>query len=267
MDDGNRLLLSGDEAVALAAWHAGVALGTGYPGTPSTEILETFLGAGRPRPMVPNEKVALEVAIGAAFGGRQRHGHDEACRPERRRRSPLHRRLHRSGRRAGDRLGRRSGHGTPARTNRTTAATPSPPACPCSNRPTPRRLTISPSLAIRDFRALELARSASRHHPRLPHSKTVVCPRPRRDTPKAAHFDRDIHGRVMIPSNARPAHRRLRQKLAEMAQWNEACALNARCRAAKSPGHRHLRHFLHARSRSRAGRRRAETGPHLSAAA
>jgi TPP-dependent indolepyruvate ferredoxin oxidoreductase alpha subunit len=38
--DLERQLLNGDEAVALAALHAGVALGTGYPGTPSTEILE-----------------------------------------------------------------------------------------------------------------------------------------------------------------------------------------------------------------------------------
>ncbi len=40
------MLLSGDEAVALAAFHAGVALGTGYPGTPSTEILEEFAALG-----------------------------------------------------------------------------------------------------------------------------------------------------------------------------------------------------------------------------
>ena len=37
-----RMLLSGDEAVALAAFNAGVHLGTGYPGTPSTEILEAL---------------------------------------------------------------------------------------------------------------------------------------------------------------------------------------------------------------------------------
>ena len=42
----DRQLLSGDEAVALAALHAGVALGTGYPGTPSTEILEAFAALG-----------------------------------------------------------------------------------------------------------------------------------------------------------------------------------------------------------------------------
>ena len=39
-------LLSGDNAIALAALHAGVALGTGYPGTPSTEILELFSELG-----------------------------------------------------------------------------------------------------------------------------------------------------------------------------------------------------------------------------
>ena len=69
MDTDSRLLLSGDEAIALAAWHAGVALGTGYPGTPSTEILERFSTLGGRAQWSPNEKVALEVAIGAAFGG------------------------------------------------------------------------------------------------------------------------------------------------------------------------------------------------------
>ena len=61
-------LLSGNEAVALAARDAGVALGAGYPGTPSTEILEYFHELGGRAQWAPNEKVALEVALGAAFG-------------------------------------------------------------------------------------------------------------------------------------------------------------------------------------------------------
>ena len=65
----DRMLLSGDEAVALAAFNAGVRLGTGYPGTPSTEILEAFARLGGKAQWAPNEKVALEVALGAAFGG------------------------------------------------------------------------------------------------------------------------------------------------------------------------------------------------------
>src|SRR5512141_228078 len=69
MNETNRLLLSGDEAIALAARHSGVALGAGYPGTPSTEILETFSEYGGKAQWSPNEKVALEVAIGASFGG------------------------------------------------------------------------------------------------------------------------------------------------------------------------------------------------------
>ena len=59
MSDSKRVLLSGDEAVALAALHAGVALGTGYPGTPSTEILESFSEIGGRSQWSPNEKVAL----------------------------------------------------------------------------------------------------------------------------------------------------------------------------------------------------------------
>jgi indolepyruvate ferredoxin oxidoreductase alpha subunit len=67
--DQERQLLNGDEAVALAALHAGVALGTGYPGTPSTEILETLDHLGGRAQWSPNEKVALEVGIGVAFAG------------------------------------------------------------------------------------------------------------------------------------------------------------------------------------------------------
>src|ERR1035437_9226604 len=46
MPSARRQLLSGNEAIALAARDAGVALGTGYPGTPSTEILERFSELG-----------------------------------------------------------------------------------------------------------------------------------------------------------------------------------------------------------------------------
>ena len=55
MSDSERVFLSGDEAVALAALHAGVALGTGYPGTPSTEILERFSELGGQAQWAPNE--------------------------------------------------------------------------------------------------------------------------------------------------------------------------------------------------------------------
>src|SRR5208337_5132941 len=50
-----------------AAFDAGVSLGTGYPGTPSTEILEAFDAYGGRAQWAPNEKVALEVALGVAM--------------------------------------------------------------------------------------------------------------------------------------------------------------------------------------------------------
>ena len=43
---GKKRILSGDEAVAHAALACGLTLGSGYPGTPSTEILETVSSLG-----------------------------------------------------------------------------------------------------------------------------------------------------------------------------------------------------------------------------
>jgi indolepyruvate ferredoxin oxidoreductase alpha subunit len=64
------ILLSGNEAIAQGAWEAGVLVGAGYPGTPSTEILENLVRKPGVRcEWAPNEKVALEVAIGASFAG------------------------------------------------------------------------------------------------------------------------------------------------------------------------------------------------------
>jgi indolepyruvate ferredoxin oxidoreductase, alpha subunit len=63
-------LLSGNEAMARGAWEAGVRVGAGYPGTPSTEILEALARLpGVDCEWSPNEKVALEVAVGASLGG------------------------------------------------------------------------------------------------------------------------------------------------------------------------------------------------------
>ncbi|OGO30519.1 MAG: indolepyruvate ferredoxin oxidoreductase subunit alpha [Chloroflexi bacterium RBG_16_56_11] len=63
-------LLSGNEAMALGAYHAGVQVAAAYPGTPSTEILENL---SRFKDIYAewstNEKVAMEVALGAAYTG------------------------------------------------------------------------------------------------------------------------------------------------------------------------------------------------------
>ena len=65
-------LLMGNEAVALGAIAAGVSVVSGYPGTPSTEVLETIAKRNPGHIHVEwsvNEKAGLEVAAGAAYAG------------------------------------------------------------------------------------------------------------------------------------------------------------------------------------------------------
>lgn len=63
-------LMLGNEAVARGAYEAGVTVATAYPGTPSTEITENIaLYEDIYSEWSPNEKVALEVAVGASIAG------------------------------------------------------------------------------------------------------------------------------------------------------------------------------------------------------
>jgi indolepyruvate ferredoxin oxidoreductase alpha subunit len=63
-------LLSGNEAIALGAYHAGVQVAAAYPGTPSTEILENLAHfKDIYAEWSTNEKVAMELAMGAAYTG------------------------------------------------------------------------------------------------------------------------------------------------------------------------------------------------------
>jgi len=70
-----KLALLGDEAVALGALHAGVSASYGYPGTPSTEILQYLIDeykkGGPVARWCSNEKAALEAALGVSFAGRR----------------------------------------------------------------------------------------------------------------------------------------------------------------------------------------------------
>jgi indolepyruvate ferredoxin oxidoreductase alpha subunit len=218
-------LLSGDEAVALAAIDAGVRLGTGYPGTPSTEILETFEKLGGRAQWSPNEKVALEVAIGVAFSGARalvtmKHvGLNVAA-------DPLF---------------------TVAYTRLDGAlvvvSADDPGMASSQNEQDNRRYALAagvPMLEPSDsqeayeytLRAIELSERWQcpvllRMTTRVCHSKTIV----RRGTVKIAapgepHFEHDFASRVMIPAYAKPAHRRLRKRLAEIAAWNDEEGLN-----------------------------------------
>lgn len=224
MKDSTRLLLSGDEAIALAARDAGVALGAGYPGTPSTEILEAFAGYGGKAQWSPNEKVALEVAIGAAFGGARamatmKHvGLNVAS-------DPLF---------------------TAAYTGVSGAlvivSADDPGMASSQNEQDNRRYAVAAGVPMLEpgdsqeaydfmLSAVEISERWNipvllRVTTRVCHSYTVVKPREAHAKPPPVEFRRDIKGRVMIPAYARSAHRKLRQKLEEMQAWNESSSLN-----------------------------------------
>jgi indolepyruvate ferredoxin oxidoreductase alpha subunit len=64
--------MSGNQAIARGAWEAGVHYATGYPGTPSTEILETIFAFPEVESdWSTNEKVALDVALGVSLAGKR----------------------------------------------------------------------------------------------------------------------------------------------------------------------------------------------------
>ncbi|MDO5755143.1 MAG: indolepyruvate ferredoxin oxidoreductase subunit alpha [Tissierellia bacterium] len=68
-----KVILLGNEAIARGAYEAGVAVSSAYPGTPSTEISESLVQYKEDVycEWAPNEKVALEVAIGASIVGKR----------------------------------------------------------------------------------------------------------------------------------------------------------------------------------------------------
>ena len=234
MREVKRLLLSGNEAVALAALHCGVHLGTGYPGTPSTEILETFSAYGGRAQWAPNEKVALEVGLGVAFGrGRS-----------------LVTMKHVGLNVAADPLFTAAYTGVSGALVLVTADDPG--MASSQNEQDNRHYARAAGLAMLepsdsqeayDFTKAALELSESYHVPvllrlttRVCHSKTVVAPVAASVQGPEPCFERDVRGRVMIPANARPAHRRLREKLAALTEWNENLSLNQVIEGDKSLG-------------------------------
>jgi indolepyruvate ferredoxin oxidoreductase alpha subunit len=199
-------------------------LGTGYPGTPSTEILENFSALGGHAQWAPNEKVALEVALGAAFAGARaiatmKHvGLNVAA-------DPLF---------------------TAAYTGVTGAlivvSADDPGMASSQNEQDNRHYAAAAGLPMLEpadsqeaydftFQAVEISERWKipvllRMTTRVCHSRTIVRPRAAHVPPRSPHFERDVRGRVMIPAYARPAYRRLRQKLSEIQAWNETCPLN-----------------------------------------
>lgn len=223
----NKLLLSGNEAVALAAFDCGVNLGCGYPGTPSSEILDEFNKLGGSAEWEPNEKCALETAIGVALaGGRSivtmKHvGLNVAADP----------------------FFTIAYSGTPG--GLVVISADDPGMASSQNEQDNRRYAISAGVPMfepsdsqeaYDFliAAFELAdkfRSPVlfRMTTRVCHSKCVVLRKKSApDEKRSGHFEIDPKSNVMVPAFARLAHRRLRADLAAMREINEQNHYNIR---------------------------------------
>ncbi len=215
--NASRMLLSGNEALALSMFHCKVQLAAGYPGTPSTEILENFSEIGGKAQWAPNEKVAAEVALGAAFAAARsvvtmKHvGLNVAS-------DVLYTATY-SGVQGGmvwivaDDPGQASSQNEQDTRNHAKAA-----VCPM----------FEPSDSQDAYEMLKTAFEVSekiqipvilRITTRVCHSKSIVCPTGGLEalTPK---FVRDIASRVMVPGYSKPAARRLRKKMEDLEVWN-----------------------------------------------
>lgn len=226
MNEPKRQVLSGNEAVAMAALDAGFALGTGYPGTPSTEILESFVAAGGRGQWAPNEKVAVEVALGVAFTGAR----------------TLVTMKHVGLNVAADPVFTATYTGVDGAMIIVSADDPG--LASSQNEQDNRRYAVAAGLPMLepadpqeayDFTAAAVEISERWKIPvllrmvtRVCHSRSIVTRRALPKPAEAPHFEHDYQSRVMIPAYARPAHRRLRAKLADLRQWNEIAPLHQR---------------------------------------
>ena len=214
-----KTLLSGNEAVALGALHAGCARGTGYPGTPSTEILEHYDTLGGQAEWAPNEKVAAEVALGVAFAGAR----------------AMVTMKHVGLNVAADVLFTAAYSGVQGALVFVVADDPG--LASSQDEQDTRRYGMAAGVPILepgdsqesyDYTRLAFTLSARWRMPvilrmttRVSHTTAIVPPAETAEAPAAPHFVRDIPGRVMVPGHARIKHRELRAKLAEIQAWCE----------------------------------------------
>ncbi len=219
----DKLFLSGDEAIAQAALDCGVSLGTGYPGTPSTEILEHFSQIGGKAQWAPNEKVALEVAIGAAFGkGRA------LCTMK-----------HVGVNVAADPLFTVAYSGTDG--GLVIISADDPGMASSQNEQDNRRYAVAAGVTMLEptdsqeaydltIKAFEISEKWRlpvflRVTTRVCHSKCIVVRSKKLPQPPQTGFERDIRSRVMVPAFARIAHHKLRGKLEEVRAFGETLAV------------------------------------------
>jgi indolepyruvate ferredoxin oxidoreductase alpha subunit len=221
-----RRILSGNEAIARGAWEAGVHVAAAYPGTPSTEILEELSRF----PHVycewsTNEKVALDVSVGAAYAGRR----------------ALATMKHVGVNVAADSLFYASFTGAEAGLVLVSADDPAMHSS--QNEQDNRRYAVfarvpclepSDSQECKDFAvaAFELSEQFDtpvmlRTTTRTNHSSTPVELGERVDhAPRREKFPRDPAKYVMVPGNARKRHPVIEQRMRDIAAWAEKSSLN-----------------------------------------
>ena len=227
-----KMILSGDGAIAYGAKACGVTLGAGYPGTPSTEILETLTSIGGAAQWSPNEKVALEVATGVSLGnGRalvtMKHvGLNVAA-------DPLFT-LTYMGVNGGlvivsaDDPGMVSSQNE--QDNRNYAKFAQMPMLEPSSSQEAYDLTIRAFELSEKFKVPVLLRMTTR----VCHSMGPVELRKESEAFRPAPYKADATTKVMIPAYARRAHVRLIQVMKDLAAYNESSDLHAVLNAGSS---------------------------------
>lgn len=212
-------LMSGNEAVARGAWEAGAILGTGYPGTPSSEILAALAGySGLRAQWCPNEKVALEVASGASWAGARvlvtmKHvGVNVAA-------DPLFT-LAYTGVRGGMVIAVADDPGLQSSQNeqdtRHYGRAARIPVLEPSDSGEAREMTLLGFRLSEQFQTPVILRLVTR----ISHSRTVV-ETGRRRKPAPRRIVRDPQRQVMIPKYAAARHVVLEEKLAKLSDWAE----------------------------------------------
>ncbi len=221
-------LLSGNEAIALGAWEAGVRYAAAYPGTPSTEILPALAQyPGVRAEWAANEKAALDAAAGASFAGAR----------------ALAAMKHVGVNVASDSLMTLSYTGVGA--GLVLVSADDPGAFSSQNEQDNRHyarfgkfpcLEPSDSQEAKDFTrfAFELSERFDtpvmlRSTTRLSHSKSAVeveMPAEPREPGPLPPFERKPRKYVMIPAHARLRHPEIEARLQALAEYAETCPLN-----------------------------------------
>jgi len=222
-----KVLLLGNEAFARGAYEAGITLAAAYPGTPSTETLQNI--ADKYKDVIfaewaPNEKVAFEVAAGAALTGAR----------------ALAVMKHVGLNVAADPLMTLSYTGV---VGAFVAMVADDPGMHSSQNEQDTRhyarfakipiLEPSDSQEAKDFIKLAVEISEEFNVPvivrsgtRISHSRTLVAEEPRQESDKPIHFEKNPPRFVPIPLWARPMRVKVEERLNKLRKYAETCSAN-----------------------------------------